>query len=136
MFGSATFSYLAVHSPIDINFPWSLGYIRKLAFGSPWGNSRFLCAVNVRRPGISNLQRHCPLMVPIHTLVEWSLGDSFHVPREINVRPGKDSNNGVERATTGTTRPHNHFLFSYRILNILIHFTKWKRDLFVRIGTK
>ena len=24
--------------PLTFNFPWSLGYIRKLAFGSPWGN--------------------------------------------------------------------------------------------------
>ena len=24
--------------PLKFNFPWSLGYIRKLAFRSPWGN--------------------------------------------------------------------------------------------------
>ena len=24
--------------PLTFNFSWSLGYIRKLAFGSPWGN--------------------------------------------------------------------------------------------------
>ena len=43
------------------NFPLSLGYIRKLAFCSP--------------------------SIPIHTLVEWILGDSHVVPREIHVRP-------------------------------------------------
>ena len=32
-------SYSAFQPPFDpFNFPWSLGYIRKLAFGSPWGN--------------------------------------------------------------------------------------------------
>ena len=40
----------------------------------------FLCAANIRRPGISNPHRHTPLGVPIHTLVEWSLGYSFLVP--------------------------------------------------------
>ena len=37
-FGRATFSYSAVQPSIDINLTWWLGYIRKLAFGSPWGN--------------------------------------------------------------------------------------------------
>ena len=34
-----------------------------------------------------NLHRHRPLRVPIDTLVEWSLGDSFLVPREIHIKP-------------------------------------------------
>ena len=25
-------------APFDINFPWSLDYIMKPVFGSPWGN--------------------------------------------------------------------------------------------------
>ena len=32
--------------PLTFNFPWSLGFIRKLAFGSPWGNyftTGFVC---------------------------------------------------------------------------------------------
>ena len=37
-FGRATFSYSAVQPLFNINFPWSLDYIRKLAFGSSWGN--------------------------------------------------------------------------------------------------
>ena len=35
-----------------------------------------------------------PLRVPTDTLVEWSLGDSFPVPREIRVRLVYDSNHG------------------------------------------
>ena len=40
----------------------------------------FLCAANIRRSGISNLHRHHPLGVPIHTFVEWTLGDPFLLP--------------------------------------------------------
>ena len=32
-FGRAYFSYSVVLPPLNINFPWSLGYIWKLAFG-------------------------------------------------------------------------------------------------------
>ena len=69
-FGRAAFSRSAtlwhLASPC-----WSLGYIRKLAFGSPWEN----CFT----PGFVSTQAH---RVPIHTLVEWSLRDSFLVPWE------------------------------------------------------
>ena len=34
VFGRTAFSY----STLTFNFPWSFDYIRKLAFGSPWGN--------------------------------------------------------------------------------------------------
>ena len=34
VFDRAAFSYSVVQPPLDINFPWSLGYIRKLAFRS------------------------------------------------------------------------------------------------------
>ena len=43
-----------------------------------------LYAPNIRRPGISNLHRDRPLKVPIYTLVEWSIGYSFLVLREIH----------------------------------------------------
>ena len=46
-FGRATFRFSAFQPPFDINFPWSLGYIRKLVFGSPWGNyftPSFVCS--------------------------------------------------------------------------------------------
>ena len=52
------------------------------AFGSPWGNYfTILCAANIHVwcPWISNLHRHSLLRVPIYTLVERSLGDSFLV---------------------------------------------------------
>ena len=39
-----------------------------------------------------NLHRHHPLKVPIHTLVDWSLRDSFLVPREIHVRLVRELN--------------------------------------------
>ena len=37
------------------DFSWSLGYFRKLAFWSPWGNyfTPGFCAANIRRPGIT-----------------------------------------------------------------------------------
>ena len=37
----------AIQPPFDINLPWSLGYISKLAFGAPWGNfftHSFMCS--------------------------------------------------------------------------------------------
>ena len=33
-----TFSLQPFSHNLTFNFPWSLGYIRKLAFGCPWGN--------------------------------------------------------------------------------------------------
>ena len=88
--GRATFSYSAIQPPFDINFHQSLGYIRKQASWSPWGNyltPGFVCSQYKLRPGITNLhRRHRPFMVPVHILVECSLGDSFLVPREIHVR--------------------------------------------------
>ena len=68
---------LAIQPPFDINFPWSLGYIRKLVFGSPWGNYFTPClfAANVWRPGISNLHRHSPFRV-LYQITHWSSGAS------------------------------------------------------------
>ena len=37
-FDRATLNYSSVQLPFDINFPWSLVYIRKIAFGSPYRN--------------------------------------------------------------------------------------------------
>ena len=59
----------------------------------------------IRRPEISSLDT----ALPVHTLVEWSLGDSICVPNEIRVRPvvgfePRTSRYAVERATTGPTR--------------------------------
>ena len=41
--------------PLTFNFPWSLGYIRKLVFMSPWETISLpvLCAANIWCPGIS-----------------------------------------------------------------------------------
>ena len=75
-FDRASFSYLAVQPPFYLNFLWTLGYARRLAFGSPWGVyfTPGLCEDNLRCRGISNLRwQHRPVRVPIHTLVEWSL---------------------------------------------------------------
>ena len=36
-FGRVAFSYSTVRPPFDINFSWSLSYIRKLAVMSHWG---------------------------------------------------------------------------------------------------
>ena len=64
----------------------------ELEFGSPWGNyfTPDMCAASIRRLVISNLNRNRPLRVPILTLVEWSLRDSWLVPREIHVMSGYD----------------------------------------------
>ena len=82
---------LAILPPFEINFQLLLGYIMKLAFGSPWRWNYF--TPNIRGPGISNLHKNTHL-VHIYTLIEWSLGDAFHLPREILVRPVYDSNQG------------------------------------------
>ena len=84
-----SFGRAAFQPPIDINFPRSFGYIRKLTFRSPRGNlfHSHLFAPNIRHPGLSKLHRHRPLRVPTRTLIERSLGNSFLVPREIHVRP-------------------------------------------------
>ena len=62
--------------PFTFNLPWSLGgYMKKLSFWSPWGyyfTPGFVRSQHTG-PGILNLHRHCPLRVPIHTLVEWRL---------------------------------------------------------------
>ena len=78
-FGLAIFSLSAVQAHFDINFPWSFGYIRKLAFSSPLENcfNSCLSVANIPRIGISNLHRHRPLRVLIYTLVEWNLEDKF-----------------------------------------------------------
>ena len=54
-----------------------------------------LCAANKRRQGITNLHRHHPLRVPIHSFVVWGLGNSFPVPREIHISSVQDSNLGT-----------------------------------------
>ena len=84
----------AVQPRFDINFPQLSGYTRNLAFKTPWGNyfTLGLCAANKRCSGLSNMPRHRPLRVPIHTLVEWRLRVSFFVPREFHIEPEQDSN--------------------------------------------
>ena len=66
-----------------------------------------LSAAIIWCPGISNLHRHRPLKVPIHTQVEWSLGDSFLVPREIHIKSLQHSNQGsvLQCAITRPTHP-------------------------------
>ena len=53
----------------------------------------------------------------MHILVEWSLGGTFLVSREINVRPALEPQttlSAVKHATTGPT----HFTFKYFFLNV------------------
>ena len=73
-FSRAALSYSTVQPPFDINFPWSLGYIRNYHSGLPGETISLpgLCVANILRLGISNLNRHRPPRVPIHTLVEWT----------------------------------------------------------------
>ena len=88
--------YSVVQPTFDINSSWSLGYNRKLACGSSLGNyftPGFVFSQHTT-PRKITLHRHCPLRVPSHTLVKWSLVDSFLVPRKIHARSVKDSNHG------------------------------------------
>ena len=89
-FGRVAFSYSAVQPLFDIQLPLVIGLQKE----SPWGNyfTPGLIAAKMRHQGISNLHRHRPLRgVTIHTLVEWSVGDSFLVPIEIHIRSLLDS---------------------------------------------
>ena len=74
-FSRVTFSYAAVQLPFDINFPWSLDYIRNQCSGLPGETISLsgLCAANIWCPGISNL----------HQFTSWSsafflLGLTYH----------------------------------------------------------
>ena len=78
------------------NFPWSFGYIRKLAFESPWGNyftPGLVCRQYTAHMNIKLAQTPPSQGTNSHLgRVEWSLGYSFLEPREIHVRPVQDSN--------------------------------------------
>ena len=77
----------AIQPPFVINVPCSLGYTRKLSFGSP---SETISPPVRMRPTCgdqeSNLHIHHPLMILGRAwvfqivLVVWSLGDTFLVP--------------------------------------------------------
>ena len=87
----------AVQPPFDIQCITSSGHWATLGnqLSGPTGETvslSVLCAATKRRPRRSNLHRHHSLMVPIHTLIEWSLGDLFLVPREIHFRAVQNSN--------------------------------------------
>ena len=75
-FGRASFSYLAIQPPIDINFPWSLGFIRKLAFGSCWGNyftPGFVCS---QHKGVQKYQTYTDIALSGYQFTFWSSGAS------------------------------------------------------------
>ena len=92
--------------PLTFNFLWSLSYIRKLAFWSPWVNYfSFVCS-----------QHTAPRNIKLaHTLP--SQGTNSHLGRaeplrliscgrEIHVRPVQDSNQGaLDRGAIRPTRP-------------------------------
>ena len=110
-FGRAAFTYSAVQPYFNINFPWSLGYIRKLLFGTLWGTyfTLILSAANIRVLWISNLQRRCPIRVKMHTFVESSLGYSHALKNSRQACVGfrlYTSRSAVERATAKPTRPN------------------------------
>ena len=73
-FGRAAFSYSAVQQTFDINFPWLLGYIKKLAFGSSWGNyftTGFVCT--------QEYQTYTDTALQGYQFTPWSSGASeFH----------------------------------------------------------
>ena len=75
----------------------------------------------MRRSWISNLH-----MVPILTLVQWSLGDSLQVSREIHIRPVYDSNHGPldllqwKELTTEPTRTDCIEMFIFYCVSISI----------------
>ena len=103
--------------PLTFNSTMSSRYISKLVFITI--SLLVLCASNIRRQWISNLHRNRPLRIPIHTLAEFSLGDSFLVPRKNHVRQYLDWNR-VECATTGPTLPASKTRLQG--MNLCIHF--------------
>ena len=87
-FCRAAFNYSDVQASFDKLW---LDYIYKLAFGSPWRNyfnAGFICSQHTAPRNIK-LAQTPPSQGSnsIHTLIQWSLGDSFLVPIEIQVRP-------------------------------------------------
>ena len=76
-FGRTAFSYSAVQPPFYANFPGNWTALGNSGLPGETISLPVLCTANVRRPRISNLHRNYPTRVPIHTLVEWSLGDSI-----------------------------------------------------------
>ena len=119
-FGRAIFSYSVGKPPFNINFHWPLCYIRKQVFMSPWVNyfNPGLCAANIRRPGISNVHIR-PLRVPFRTLVEWILGDSFLVLKEMVMLSIWASNGFVPPPPRGNFLNHN-FLNPQCLLNTIL----------------
>ena len=73
-FGRVAFSYSAVQPPFDINFPWSLGYMGKLACWSAWGNyfiPGFVCSQHTAPRNIQLAQT-----LPGYQFKPWSSGAS------------------------------------------------------------
>ena len=85
-FGSEAFSYSAFQPPFDIKCLWSLGFIGKLAFGSPLGNSRFVRSHHMAPRNIKLAQTLPSQGTNSHIGRVESLIFIF-VPREIHVRP-------------------------------------------------
>ena len=113
----------AIQPPFNtFNFHWSLGYIRKLAFGSCWGNyfsPSFVCSQHMAPRNIKLAQTPFPLWVPIQILVKCSLRDSFLGPREIHVRPVQNLNHRHLDLTCVSSPPGrdgNSLVTSFKIL--------------------
>ena len=98
--------------PLTFNLPWSLGYIRKLAFWSPWGNyfnPGFLCrqqkaSRNIKLAQIQPSQGNNSHLdrVESQRFISCSLRNSCQA--HVGSEP-RTSRSAVERATTGSTRP-------------------------------
>ena len=114
-FGRVIFSYSAIQPSFVINFPWSLGYIRKLVFGSPpWGkliHSR-LC---VQPTYDALLYQTCTdTALSGYQFTPWSSGASgihFLYPEKFTLGQCRiwntDISTAKERATNGPKRPES-----------------------------
>ena len=63
--------------PLTFKFPWPLGYIRRLAFGSPWGSyftPGFVCSQHTAPRNIKLAQ--CHIALSRYQFTPWSSGAS------------------------------------------------------------
>ena len=93
---------------VTFNFPWSLAYIRKLAFGPPCGNY-FVCSQHTAPKNTTLAQTQLSQgtdshlgRVELRRFISCALTKSGYASLEFEPRTSRSS---VERATTGSTRP-------------------------------
>ena len=107
--------------PLTLNFPWSLGYIRKLALGSLWGQlyySRFCVQTTY---GAHEFQTCTDTALSGYQFTPRSSGDSFLVPEKFTL--GQCRIRTMDILISSRTR--NHWMNGPRLI-ISPMKVKWK----------